>query len=80
MTADRKAFALALSDMTDEELEGAAHDYIWLAEHQESIVGRSAYTVRRDQVVAECERRNRLDIVKRARYDGIGLVKAKRMS
>ena len=67
MTADHTAFAQVLSEMTDEELEDAAADYIWLAEKQASEVGRSAYIPRRNQVVAECERRGRMDLVTRAR-------------
>jgi hypothetical protein len=48
--------------LTDEELESAARDYIWLAQ-----VSPGTDAKRRNEVIAEVERRGRPDILKRAR-------------
>lgn len=72
LTSYSKAFAVVLSEMTDEELESAARDYLWMAEQQDSLVGRETYALRRNQVVAECERRDRMDIVNRLRAEWRG--------
>lgn len=60
-------WAEQLAGMTDAELATTTRDFIWLAEKQESLVGRRTFTSRRDLCVAECERRGRRDFIDQAR-------------
>jgi len=48
--------------MTDEELESAARDYIWLAGACPEV-----HANRSDEVIAETERRGKPEIVRRAK-------------
>jgi hypothetical protein len=60
--SDQKEWAKIWASMTDVELEKVAKDYAWLAENSPL-----AHTDRRDQIFEECERRERSDMVERAR-------------
>jgi hypothetical protein len=50
--------------MTDDELESAARDYLWLAGTCPAL-----HANRRDEVIAEAERRGKSEIVRRAKAD-----------
>jgi hypothetical protein len=66
VTADHAGFARMLSELPDADLESTTTDYIWLAEFG-PVEGRYTYELKRDQVVAECGRRDRMDLVEKAR-------------
>ena len=52
--------------MTDEELESAAHDYIWLADTCSVL-----HTKRHDEIIAEADRRGNPEIIQRAKANRI---------
>ena len=66
VTADHASFARMLAELPGANLESTARDYIWLAEFGPAQ-GRCTFELKRGLVVAECERRGRLDIIEAAR-------------
>ena len=62
------AFAVVLSEMTDDRLASTARDYIWMAEYGPET-GRNVFQHQRDAVVRECEQRGNVALLERIRSE-----------
>ena len=66
MTHDERMWLMMLAELADDELAETAERYIWLAEFG-PMGRRYIFELKRNSVVAECDRRGRWDLVRAAR-------------